>query len=235
MANNRSEDRLSTDPLPTDPTAATSMDEQGEGSLDLHMLSSDQLFRHFHTNATDGLSTDQVAQLLQQHGENLLTPPKKPNYLWVFLSQLFTGFNVFLWIAAIFAFLAWKPFGEPDPQVANLALGVVLCLIIFLNGLLDSYQVIKSIKIVASFANLLPTLTTVRRDGVEQQIVAEKLVPGDVVLVRMGEKLPADLRLVTCDGLKVCSMDKMTNVALTVHLGEQRQSHGRIESDHVYD
>lgn len=220
MANIRSRDLLSPIPIPTDHLRSTSADEQAEQNIksvdiqstnipisendNFHMLPLHDLYFRFQTNQTNGLSTDQVLQLQNEHGENKLIPPKKPNYIWIFFSQLLTGFNMFLWVAAIFAFLAWKPFGEPVPQIANLALGIVLCLIIFLNGILDSYQVIKSIKIVASFANLLPTLTTVRRDGVEQQIVAEKLVPGDIVLIRMGEKLPADLRLITCDGLKVC-------------------------------
>lgn len=169
----------------------------------VHMFSHHDLFTRFRTNQTNGLSLDQVIQFQKQHGENKLTPPKKPNYILILLGQLFTGFNIFLWVAALFAFLAWKPFGEPAPQIANLALGIVLCLIIFTNAILDSHQVIKSTKIVASFSNLLPTLATVRRDGVEQQIIAEKLVSGDIVLVRMEDKLPADLRIITCDGLNV--------------------------------
>lgn len=185
------------------PEITSADDHQQSEDVGVHMLSLADLFTRFQTNQTTGLSTDQVLQLQKQHGENKLTPPKKPHYILILLGQLFTGFNIFLWIAALFAFLAWKPFGEPDPQIANLALGILLCIIIFLNGILDSYQVIKSSRIVASFTNLLPTLTTVRRDGIEQQILAEQLVPGDVVLIRMGEKLPADVRLITCDSLKV--------------------------------
>ncbi|UJR07674.1 hypothetical protein I4U23_011960 [Adineta vaga] len=240
MDNSRSQDPLSTITIVNDGLVQKSMDEHIEQDIesadiisanlseskpnDFHILSLHDLFIQFQTNQNHGLSTDQVLQLRKQHGENKLAPPKKPNYIWIFFSQLLTGFNIFLWIAAIFAFLAWKPFGEPDPQIANLALGIVLCLIIFLNGTLDSYQVIKSIKIVASFANLLPTLTTVRRDGVEQQIVAENLVPGDIVLIRMGEKLPADLRIIACDSLKV------NNANLT---GESKAISCMVECTHT--
>ena len=44
---------------------------------------------------------------------------------------------------------------------------------------------------------------TVRRDGREQQILAEQIVPGDIILIRMGDRIPADCRFLSCDELKV--------------------------------
>ena len=58
-------------------------------------------------------------------------------------------------------------------------------------------------KIVASFSNMQPTTATVKRNGVETQVNAEELVPGDIVRVRLGEKVPADCRLISCDNLQV--------------------------------
>ena len=58
-------------------------------------------------------------------------------------------------------------------------------------------------KIVASFSNMQPTTATVKRNGVETQINAEDLVPGDIVRVRLGEKVPADCRVISCDNLQV--------------------------------
>jgi P-type E1-E2 ATPase len=81
--------------------------------------------------------------------------------------------------------------------------GVVLFLVIICNSILNVYQKLKSIKIVESFSKLLPTIATVRRDGIEQQIVVDEIVPGDIILIRMGDKLPADCRYLVCDGLKV--------------------------------
>ena len=48
-----------------------------------------------------------------------------------------------------------------------------------------------------------PTIATVKRNGVEIQLNAEELVPGDIVRVRLGEKIPADCRLISCDDLQV--------------------------------
>jgi sodium/potassium-transporting ATPase subunit alpha len=58
-------------------------------------------------------------------------------------------------------------------------------------------------KIVASFSKMQPTIATVKRNGIEIQLNAEELVPGDIVRIRLGEKVPADCRLISCDDLQV--------------------------------
>ena len=58
-------------------------------------------------------------------------------------------------------------------------------------------------KIVASFSKMQPTIATVKRNGIEIQLNAEELVPGDIVRIRLGEKIPADCRLISCDDLQV--------------------------------
>jgi sodium/potassium-transporting ATPase subunit alpha len=82
-------------------------------------------------------------------------------------------------------------------------LGVILVLVIILNALFNFYQEVKSMKIVASFSKMQPTIATVKRNGVEIQLNAEELVPGDIVRIRLGEKIPADCRLISCDDLQV--------------------------------
>ena len=62
-------------------------------------------------------------------------------------------------------------------------------------------------KIVASFANIQPTIATVKRNGLEMQINAEELVPGDIVHIRLGEKIPADCRIISCDDFQVNTSD----------------------------
>ncbi|CAF1313293.1 unnamed protein product, partial [Adineta ricciae] len=170
---------------------------------DAHIIPLDDLYQRFHTDQRHGLSSGHVADARAQYGSNKLTPPKQPSYIWLLFKELFMGFNIILWFAGVLAFLAWKPFGEPNPPISNLALGVVLLLVITCNSVLNVYQQLKSIKIVAAFSKLLPTLATVRRDGSEQQVVTDEIVPGDIILIRMGDKLPADCRFIACDGLKV--------------------------------
>jgi sodium/potassium-transporting ATPase subunit alpha len=170
---------------------------------DVHIVPINELFNRFHTEPRNGLSSDSIPDIRAQYGDNKLTPPKKPSYFLLLSKELFMGFNCILWLAGVLAFLAYKPFGEPAPSITNLALGVVLFLVITCNSVLNVYQQLKSIKIVAAFSKLLPTLATVRRDGREQQVLTSEIVPGDIVLIRMGDKLPADCRFISCDGLKV--------------------------------
>jgi magnesium-transporting ATPase (P-type) len=63
-----------------------------------------------------GLTTAQVKEAQDKYGLNQLAPPPQPGYLRLFFLQTFTGFNALLWIAAVFAFLAYQPFGNPDPD-----------------------------------------------------------------------------------------------------------------------
>ena len=177
--------------------------DKSHAEQDVHIIPLDEVFQRFHTNPKSGLSSDSIPDARAHYGENKLTPPKPPNYVWLLIKQLFTGFNSILWLAGILAILTYKPLGGPNPEITNLALGLLLFIVITLNSILNVYQEIKSIKIVASFSKLIPTLATVRRDGEEQQIFTDEIVPGDIILIRMGDKLPADCRFIACDGLKV--------------------------------
>ncbi|CAF0772355.1 unnamed protein product [Adineta steineri] len=199
---------------------------------DVHIIPVDDLYQRFHTNQHDGLSTASVIDAQVQYGTNKITPPKSPSYLWLLVKELFIGFNIILWIACILTFLAYKPFGEPNPSITNLALGVVLFLVIIFNSVLNVYQQIKSYKIVASFSNLLPTIVTVRRDGKEQQIVTEQIVPGDIILLHTGEKIPADCRFLRCDELKI-NISEITGNSKPVISTIQCTSENFMESTNI--
>ena len=66
-----------------------------------------------------GLTTTQVNEAQNNYGLNELAPAPHPGFIRLFFLQTFTGFNALLWIAAIFAFLAYNPFGDPQPDLAK--------------------------------------------------------------------------------------------------------------------
>ncbi|UJR13109.1 hypothetical protein I4U23_000133 [Adineta vaga] len=198
----------------------------------IHAIPISNLFQHFHTNPNTGLSINFVPEARAQYGNNKITPPKSPNYFWLLFKQLFMGFNLILWLAGILAFIAYQPLGGPTPSITNLALGIVIFLVITCNAILNVYQEMKSIKIVASFSRLVPNVATVRRDGVEQQIAAEEIVPGDIILIRMGSKLPADCRFLICDGLKV-NASELTGESKPVTVTVETTSQNFMESANV--
>ena len=170
-----------------------------------HKITIGELCRELNlTDIRSGLTTKQVDEAQTKYGLNQIAPTPQPGYIRLFFIQTFTGLNALLWIAAIFAFLAYKPFGEPNTDTTNLGLGVVLTIVIIANAILNVYQKMKSLKIIRSFGQILPELTTVRRNnGREQKIPTSNLVPGDIILLQIGDKVPADCRLISCDNLKV--------------------------------
>jgi magnesium-transporting ATPase (P-type) len=141
-----------------------------------------------------GLTKAQVAEKVNEFGLNMLTPPAtKPE--WVKFCEQMTGFfSLLLWFGAILCFIAYGLRKEID----NLYLGVVLALVVFLTGVFGYYQEGKSSNLMASFKKMMPSLTVVVRDQKEGALNAVNLVPGDIVCLKAGDKVPADLRIIQC-------------------------------------
>ena len=109
-------------------------------------------------------------------------------------------FALLLWIGSLLAFVAYGLY-PADPS--NLYLGIVLIFIIIFVGLLTFYENMKSQAIMASFKDFIPATTSVIRDGQEKSLDAAKLVRGDLIKVTSGMKIPADIRIVSSQGMKV--------------------------------
>lgn len=83
--------------------------------------------------------------------------------------------------------------GEP-PAPANLALAIVLLAVFFIQAAFNMWQDWSSSRVMASIKTMLPEECMLIRDGVQVSIMAAEIVPGDVLLVKAGNKLPADVR-----------------------------------------
>jgi sodium/potassium-transporting ATPase subunit alpha len=159
-----------------------------------HKLSIEQVYREFSTSPTHGLSNAEVAERQRQYGKNVLSPPPS-GWLWKALKYLFGGFGSVLIIASVLVFISWKPLGQP-PAVANLALAIVLALVFAIQALFSFFQDWSSSRVMASIKNMLPDQCLALREGRQQHILGHEIVPGDVVLIRLGDKLPVDVRFV---------------------------------------
>ena len=109
---------------------------------------------------------------------------------------LFGGFGSILLVGSILVFVSWKPLGEPNPAQANLALAIVLFVVFVVQALFNAWQDWSSSRVMASITGMLPDNCLVLRGGNQQNIVATDVVPGDVLFVKAGNKLPADVRFV---------------------------------------
>uniref|UniRef100_A0A8C3L2C4 Sodium/potassium-transporting ATPase subunit alpha n=1 Tax=Chrysolophus pictus TaxID=9089 RepID=A0A8C3L2C4_CHRPC len=182
------------------------MDElKKEVSMDDHKLSLDELHRKYGTDLSRGLTTARAAEILARDGPNTLTPPPTTPEWVKFCRQLFGGFSLLLWIGSLLCFLAYgiTSVMEGEQNADNLYLGVVLAAVVIITGCFSYYQEAKSSKIMESFKNMVPQQALVVRNGEKMSINAEGVVVGDLVEVKGGDRIPADLRIISAHGCKV--------------------------------
>ena len=155
----------------------------------------------------DGLSQQEAEERLGVFGPNTLRPPKKRSALIRFLAH-FHNILIYILLAAavVTAFLGeWL-----DTWVI---LGVVL-----VNTVIGFIQEGKAEKALEAIAKMVSLEATAVRDGSPQRVDAETLVPGDVVVLEAGDKVPADLRLMEA---RECAIDEavLTGESAPVHKG----------------
>jgi Ca2+-transporting ATPase len=153
----------------------------------------EQLYTNLKTNPA-GLSSSEVDQRLQQYGHNIL-PEKKKRSLYRKLAIQFKNlFNVLLLIAALLSFITgWTTNDMPSIQMGFAILGVV-----FLSVLFNLFQEHRAERAVEAIRDLVPMNARVIRDGQTKQILFKDIVPGDIISLEEGDKIPADARLLTC-------------------------------------
>ena len=140
----------------------------------------------FTSSTETGLSSDQVEAFRKHYGNNVLPQPKKSSLLKMIWTQLIDFMVVILIVVSIVEF-ALKSYEE----------GIVLMLVVVINVIIGVYQEHKATKALEALLTLTVPKASVIRDGKQQIMGAEELVPGDLVVLEEGEAVPADLRL--CD------------------------------------
>ena len=102
-------------------------------------------------------------------------------------------------------FCSWKPLSENSapPISQNTTVAVVIVIAVTMISLFNAYQLRKSSNILAFFVNLITAQCRVLRESAWVNMPAAELQQGDIVQVAMGQKVPADTRLLTCNDLQV--------------------------------
>ncbi len=176
-----------------------------ELDIDVHKITVHELCQRLGTNLETGLTEAQAKANLERDGPNALTPPPSTPEWIKFCQNLFGGFAMLLWLGAILCFLAYSiqatTFEEPPDD--NLYLGIVLTGVVVVTGIFSYYQESKSTKIMKSFQNMVPQYALCLREGERINIKAEELTVGDVIEVKNGDRIPADIRITESRGLKV--------------------------------
>jgi Ca2+-transporting ATPase len=156
-----------------------------------HHLPADKVLAHWTTRAEVGLDAEEVARRRAKYGPNRLTPHHGHGPLVRFLLQFHQPLIYILLVATVVT-LALQEYID----------AVVIFGVVFVNAVIGFVQESRALQAIGALAKALVTEATVLRGGKKQRINSEDLVPGDVVLLQSGEKVPADLRLVRCRDLR---------------------------------
>ncbi len=163
-----------------------------QSGTDWHALPAKAVVERLHTDPQQGLSTAEARRRLAESGPNQLQAVRQTPWYTVLARQFVDVLIGILLVAAVIAFAI----GEVGDAVTILA-------IVVLNGILGFVQEWKAEQALAALQRMLAPRCTVVRDGREQEIDARDLVPGDIVLLEIGDRVPADLRLLEAINLKV--------------------------------
>ena len=140
----------------------------------------------------DGLNEKEVTKRLDEYGFNEIEAKKPKTILEMVIDGLKDKMILILLLASILSFI-----------LGELAEGVVILTIIFINSLISIIQEKKAMNAIIALRNLNAPHTTVIRDGKKKNILTKEVVIGDIVYLEDGNIVPADIRLIEENGLKV--------------------------------
>ena len=164
----------------------------------------------------EGLSGQEAALRLKDYGFNILGQIEGKS-IWIrFLANFVHLMAMLLWIAGGVALIAQLP------QMA-----IAIWTVNVINGIFSFWQEFKAEKATEAMRRMLPSIARVMRDGAVQQIPAQELVPGDIVLLSEGDRVSADVRLVMEAELRV-DQSTLTGESMSVRKTHEAVVNSRL-------
>ena len=157
-----------------------------------HQWSVPDCEHHFKVNAREGLSNKEAAFRLKKFGPNLLQGKKIVGPFTVFIRQFKNIFSLLLIVAAVISYF-----------IDGIGQAAILAAIIILNVVVGFYQEYKAERTLAALKNALSYKSRVLRDGEIVEINSDEVVTGDIVILREGDRISADMRIFEEQGLRV--------------------------------
>ena len=164
---------------------------QNRTSTNYYNKELDEIFQELNTGE-HGLTKSETKKRLLKYGPNKLLENKADNLFFIFSRQFQSSLIFILLIATGIVFLT----GEKTD-------GVVILTVLLFNAIIGTIQEGKAQNIFVALKNFIKTDASVIREGEEDIIPDEELVPGDIIVLREGEKVPADARVIYSESLQV--------------------------------
>lgn len=153
----------------------------------------DQVIKSQNTNAEHGLGHNEVEKRLRAHGYNELPRGKRDSWLSLFVRQFQNPLIYILLAAAAIIFLV----GESKLDA------FIICGVLFFNAIIGTIQEGRTQNIIDSLRRFIKTQSVVIRDGKKEVIEDRYLVPGDVIILQEGQRVPADARVILVTNLSL--------------------------------
>ena len=157
-----------------------------------HSISSNQVADILQTDIENGLSMDEAKKRLKKFGENIISVKKEKSSIISFLLQFKQPLVLILIIAGFITAILqeWIDSG-------------VIFGVVFVNAIIGFIQEYKANKAIQALAKIVKTENVVIREGKKLRLLSKEIVPGDVVQLHSGDKIPADIRLFHTKDLRI--------------------------------
>ncbi len=174
------------------------IDRNGFLRMKIHQLSVAEAIASLNSSR-QGLTTGEALRRLREYGLNRVEEVARESTTLRFLKEFTHFFALILWLAAALAFFAeWS-----DPGQGMAKIGYAIVAVIVVSGLFSFWQEFRVERTLAALRELLPQQVDVLREGKVARLLANQLVPGDIVLLEQGNNIPADCRLIEAFGVRV--------------------------------
>lgn len=160
--------------------------------MDYYTLTSDKLIAYLETTVKEGLSSQMADNRLKKYGPNLLPSEKPYDTYRIFLTQLKDPLIIILLVAAVLTYAI--------NEIKDFYIILAIIVIEFIIGFVEEY---RSEKIIAKLNKISKTNVNVIRDGHISTISSVDIVPGDIIQLQAGKRVPADCQLINTEYLLV--------------------------------
>ncbi|NCC30558.1 MAG: HAD family hydrolase [Chloroflexia bacterium] len=165
--------------------------KQRDETIIWHTGDEEQVLQRLETSL-QGLPAARIAELQARYGKNTF-PSQEPLPLWKIILHQFLSPLIYILLAAAAISLFLGEYTDAG----------FIIVVLVINAALGTYQEWRAEQSAAALQSLLKIYARVRRDGQEQRIEAEELVPGDLIVLESGDRVPADVRLLKANNLTV--------------------------------
>lgn len=152
----------------------------------------EEIITELKTNQEKGLTEENANELLKTNGKNILPIKKRKSIFNIIFEELSSPIEIILIITIIISFL-----------IKETTDALVITFIVSVDIIMGTYQEYKALKSAEALSKLIKVKSKVIRNGKPKIIDSEDIVPGDILVLSSGDKIPADARIIECTNLQV--------------------------------